>query len=77
MRGFPAVGDMAREDRLCRRAELTFGRTLPTALGAPVIQRAEESLGLSDQEVAPVVDWTLARARQDDADRRDANGSPS
>lgn len=77
MRGFPEHADMAREERLCRRAELHFGRVLPSDLGAPVIERAEQSLGLSDREVAPVVDWTLARARQDAADRGETNSSPS
>src|SRR5947209_10514843 len=41
--------DMAREERLCRRAELNFGLALPTELGAPVVERAVASLELSDQ----------------------------
>lgn len=61
--------DMAREERLCRRAELVFGRALPTALGAPVIERAEATLSMSDRDVAPVVDWNVAQQRQDDVDR--------
>lgn len=69
LRGFPATPDMAREERLCRRAELSFGRSLPPALGAPVIERAMQSLELSDRDVAPAVDWSLARSRQDAADR--------
>jgi hypothetical protein len=36
--------DRAREERLCRRAELEFGESLPPELGAPVIQRALDSL---------------------------------
>ncbi|HCT55667.1 MAG TPA: hypothetical protein DGD08_00490 [Gemmatimonas aurantiaca] len=60
---------MAREERLCRRAELTFGQSLPPALGAPVIERAAASLALADEEVAPTIDWQEARARQDDVDR--------
>jgi hypothetical protein len=60
---------MAREERLCRRAELTFGRSLPPELGAPVIERAAASLALADDEVAPSIDWREARARQDDVDR--------
>lgn len=55
--------DMAREERLCRRAELEFGRALPPELGAPVIARAEESLLLSDAGVAPSIDWTEAQRR--------------
>ena len=30
---------MPREERLCRRAELDFGRALPDELGAPVVER--------------------------------------
>lgn len=60
---------MAREERLCRRAELTFGQSLPQALGEPVIERAAASLALADEEVAPTIDWREARARQDDVDR--------
>lgn len=60
--------DRAREERLCRRAELAFGESLPPALGEPVIERARESLGLADLDVAPEIDWRLARARQDAID---------
>ncbi|HEY0928586.1 MAG TPA: hypothetical protein VGE27_01600 [Gemmatimonas sp.] len=60
---------MAREERLCRRAELAFGRSLPSELGAPVIERAAASLALADDEVAPTIDWREARARQDEVDR--------
>jgi len=62
--------DSAREERLCRRAELAFGEALPDALGAPVIARARESLGLADAEVAPVIDWQEAARRQDAVDRQ-------
>jgi hypothetical protein len=61
--------DRAREERLCRRAELAFGRSLPAALGAPVIERAAASLGLDDAEVAPVVDWSEAARRTEAVDR--------
>jgi hypothetical protein len=60
----------AREERLCRRAELEFGQSLPPELGAPVIQRALESLALADQEVAPTIDWNEALRRQNEIDRR-------
>ena len=62
--------DRAREERLCRRAELDFGRALPPELGAPVVQRALESLALADQEVAPSIDWNEALRRQNEIDRR-------
>lgn len=67
--GAAGGGDMAREERLCRRAELAFGQALPADLGGPVIERALASLALTDRDVAPVVDWSLARARQDEVDR--------
>ncbi len=60
--------DMAREERLCRRAELAFGRALPPELGAPVVERALASLALEDQDVAPVVDWQEAQRRQAEVD---------
>lgn len=55
---------MAREERLCRRAELAFGRALPAELGAPVIERAMATLTMADADVAPVVNWALAAERQ-------------
>ena len=61
--------DLAREERLCRRAELAFGRALPPALGAPVVERALGTLAMADQEVAPAIDWDLAAARVRGADR--------
>lgn len=65
----------AREERLCRRAEITFGKTLPADLGAPVVERAQASLDMDDEGVAPVIDWTIAQRRieETDAPRRDAN----
>jgi hypothetical protein len=68
----PEGRDSAREERLCRRAELDFGLALPPELGAPVIERAVASLELSDQDVAPVIDWAEAQRRQNaiDSDAR-------
>jgi hypothetical protein len=60
--------DLAHEERICRRAELAFGQALPPALGGPVIERALDSLGLTDQEVAPAVDWAEAMRRQSEID---------
>ena len=60
--------DTAREERICRRAELEFGQSLPPELGAPVIARATESLQLSDSDVAPTIDWAEARRRQNAID---------
>jgi len=56
----------AREERLCRRAELEFGLALPD--GAVVVQRARDSLALADREVAPAVDWAEAQRRVAAAD---------
>jgi hypothetical protein len=69
--------DRSREERLCRKAELAFGLSLPSELGAPVVERALACLELADEEVAPVIDWRIAHARQEQADR-DAlrNASP-
>lgn len=62
--------DRAREERICRRAELEFGESLPPAIGAPVVERARASLALDDQDVAPEIDWELALRRTQEADRR-------
>jgi len=62
--------DRAREERICRRAELTFGESLPQELGAPVVERALASLELDDQDVAPAVDGAVALERQNRIDRQ-------
>jgi hypothetical protein len=64
----PEHADMAREERLCRKAELAFGRSLPADLAPPVVERALASLDLEDEAVAPAIDWELARARQERVD---------
>jgi hypothetical protein len=66
--------DRAREERLCRRAELEFGLSLPEALGAPVVERARDSLALADQDVAPTIDWAEAMRRQNAIDRAALDG---
>jgi hypothetical protein len=78
---YRGAGELPREERLCRRAELAFGEALPADLGAPVIERARASLALTDREVAPAVDWHEAQRRQDTsiarrtvAPRRHAHG---
>lgn len=62
--------DRAREERLCRRAELEFGLSLPPELGAPVVERAVASLELDDTDVAPTIDWSEAQRRQDAIDQQ-------
>ena len=59
----------ADEERRCRQAEIDFGLLVPG--GEAVVARAREALGMADQEVAPTIDWDLARARVADRDRRD------
>jgi hypothetical protein len=66
-------GDAAREERLCRKAEVAFGEVLPPELGAPVLERALQMFALDDDEVAPTIDWQLARARQDAVDAEAAD----
>jgi len=60
--------DRAKEERLCRRGELEFGRSLPPELGRPVVERALATLTLADEEVAPTIDWSVAAARQQAVD---------
>ncbi|HET7457082.1 MAG TPA: hypothetical protein VFJ74_05445 [Gemmatimonadaceae bacterium] len=67
-----ASRDRAREERICRRAELDFGLALPNPLGAPVVERALASLALDDEGVAPNVDWAEALRRQDAVDGKRA-----
>lgn len=70
------AGNEAREERLCRQAELELGLALPSDLGGTVVQRARASLALADDDVAPTIDWTLAGRRAEAADRA-AAGEPS
>ena len=65
-----AARDRAHEERICRRAELEFGQALPPEIGAPVVQRAAESLQLDDSGVAPEIDWAEAMRRQNEIDAR-------
>ncbi len=61
--------DIAREERICRRAELDFGLALPRELGEPVVARAAAALASADEEVAPAIDWREALRRQEAVDR--------
>jgi hypothetical protein len=53
--------NIADEERMCRRAEIVFGHKAPG--GAPVVARAMEILGLTDDEVAPGIDLATADAK--------------
>jgi hypothetical protein len=57
----------AREERLCRRAELELGLVVPH--GEVVVQRALASLELDDVDVAPVVNWREAAEKIRRADQ--------
>jgi hypothetical protein len=71
----PVNRDMAHEERICRRAELAFGQALPPELGQPVVERAEASLLLADDDVAPAIDWAEAQRRQDAVDAAARRGT--
>ena len=62
----------AREERLCRKAELELGLAVPD--GGVVVDRARFALGMSDQDVAPVVDWAEGARRVAAADARSQGG---
>ncbi len=65
-----ASRDRAREERICRRAELEFGQSLPSDIAAPVLERALASLQLGDQDVAPEIDWEEAMRRTHEVDNQ-------
>jgi hypothetical protein len=60
----------ARHERICRRAELDWGLAVPD--GAPVVQRAVESMRLADEDVAPAIEWGDAGRRVAEVDRAQA-----
>jgi hypothetical protein len=57
----------AREERLCRQAELEFGLAIPD--GQVVAERARIALAMEDHDVAPAVDWGEAGRRVEASDR--------
>src|SRR3954471_21098110 len=68
--GTPFARARARHERICRRAELDFGLAVPD--GAPVVQRAVESMRLADEDVAPAIEWGEAERRIAAVDRAQA-----
>ena len=68
--GVSQMRERAHEERICRRAELEFGLSLPDEIGAPVVERARASLEMPDEDVAPDIDWGEALRRQADIDSR-------
>ncbi|MEP7067271.1 MAG: hypothetical protein ABI889_14650 [Gemmatimonadota bacterium] len=71
-RVFRTPASLAKEERLCRATELWWGHTVPN--GERVIERANALLTMSDDEVAPVVDWRVAAQRVAEVDRRAQRG---
>ncbi|HJP86007.1 MAG TPA: hypothetical protein VJ852_08460 [Gemmatimonadaceae bacterium] len=66
--GFPLeMADRARQERFCRRAEIEFGMLVPG--GEKVVERAQQTIELADEEVAPVIDPQLAAQRIAEVDR--------
>jgi hypothetical protein len=66
--GFPLeMDDRARQERFCRRAEIEFGLQVPG--GERVVERAQWTSDLSDEEVAPEIDPRLAAQRIAEVDR--------
>ncbi|HEX6628892.1 MAG TPA: hypothetical protein VF105_13140 [Gemmatimonadaceae bacterium] len=66
--GFPLeMEDRARQERFCRRAEIEFGMLVPG--GQNVVERAQQTIELADEEVAPVIDPDLAEQRIAAVDR--------
>lgn len=59
-------GDTHRQERFCRRAAIEFGEVVPD--GAAIVQRAMDSLRLSDADIAPFIDQSLAAKRVREAD---------
>jgi hypothetical protein len=71
--GFPLeMEDRARQERFCRRAEIEFGSLVPD--GRKVVERAQWTAALDDDEVAPVVDPRLAAQRIAEVDRAALEG---
>jgi hypothetical protein len=66
--GFPLeMEDRARQERFCRRAEIEFGMLVPG--GERVVERAQWTSDLSDEEVAPAIDPRIAAQRIAEVDR--------
>jgi hypothetical protein len=64
---------IAREERICRRAEIDFADLLPPDLGDPVRKRAEAVLASTDHDVVPDINWREAYRRQIAADLKATN----
>jgi hypothetical protein len=71
--GFPLeMEDRARQERFCRRAEIEFGLLVPD--GDRVVRRAVWTASQSDEDVAPVIDPSIAAQRIAEVDREALRG---
>lgn len=68
----PFGADPGRHERICRRAEVELGRAVPD--GAAVLARALGTMELTDEEIAPRVDWREAARRVADVDASARDG---
>lgn len=64
----------AREERLCRKAEVELGLAVPN--GRAVLERAMQAMSLDDEGVAPSIDWAEAQRRVAAADHAALGGQP-
>lgn len=67
-------GERAREERLCRKAEVELGLVVPD--GRAVLERAMQAMALDDAGVAPVIDWNEAARRVEAADHAARTAPP-
>ena len=57
-RGIKYAGpSKARQERICVRAQLEFGRSLPEELGAGVVKTALYNLQMQDANISPPISW--------------------
>ena len=52
-----------RQERICIRAQLEFGQSLPEELGAGVVRRALDHLGAEDGDISQGISWTEMRRK--------------
>ncbi len=64
----PTRATLPKEERMCRRSEIRLGEAMRAAgvQGADaVLERARAALAMSDEDVAPVVDWRELNAARE------------
>jgi hypothetical protein len=53
----------ARQERICVRAQMEFGRSLPKESGASVVEGALRQLASEDEEITRAISWTDMKRR--------------